>query len=501
MIKRYRDESIENLWSNENKVALWQDVELAVIQARVQLGQVAEDVFLKIQKTLSSKPVNINRWLELEEVLKHDLNAFVKERKENLPQGLRFYIHDQMTSYDTEEAAFALTLSLSCEYTLQKIDMLEHELVRLAKRYCFTPMNARTHGQEAEMQSFGAKCLTWLVELRLGRESLFRSMGNLKYSKLSGAIGKYGSISPELEEKALRILGLKPFFGATQIVPRGFYLSTAQALCQVTQAVNKIAHDIRLSARSGKPLMQEPFGKKQTGSSAMPHKKNTIFTEKIEGMDRLARGYLKSIEENSMTWEERAIEQSSCERVAWPDLFHVTVHSITTLTKVLSGLRVYPDNMLWEIKNSRGCYAAAQAKDWLKKYGQSVGIDEDSAYRIVQLAAFNAHEPCKWARDLRFVPLMSLYGADNKFCECLSGMMRSNCESIETIIVFGRLHLSDQLDCDEDQIQLWNRSLQKLFASTKMVKDWHKRFIPSYLLRNEPILFRKIIGWTPGSPK
>jgi adenylosuccinate lyase len=499
MIKRYSNEKLTALWSNENKVAMWLEVELAVIEARESLGIIPVGTYDRIKEPLNARPVEIVRWLAFEKELHHDLNAFVKERKENLQEELRRYFHDGITSYDTEEPAFALILADSCECVFSEITLLESEIIRLAKKYCFTPMNARTHGQEAEMQSFGARCLTWLVELRLGKERLVQSVDNLHHSRLSGAIGKYNDkVTPDLEKVTLGILGLEPFYGATQVAPRSLYLPTAQALCEVVQAVNKIAHDIRLSARSGKPLMQEPFGKMQTGSSAMPQKKNTILTERIAGMERLARGYLHAIEENSFTWEERAIEQSSCERVAWPDLFHVTVYTLQTLTKVLRGLQVYPDNMLWEIINSRGCYAAGQAKDWLKEKGSVVGIDEESAYRIVQLAAFNAHEPNVWAKEKRAGSAASLEEADSFLGQAEAAFAQEVTKDMRMIIARCSLKTSDQLAAQVGQVDCWNDDLKNLFSDKELVKDWMKLFKPSYLLRHEPFLFQKILGWTPG---
>jgi len=490
MIARYENKDLTEIFSDKVKVAMWQRVELAVIKARRELGLIPSGVDILIMEALRT-PVDIIRCLELEDRLKHDLNAFVTERKEKIPANLRRYFHDGMTSYDTEEPAFAIILSEAWSHISNMLTPLSGELERLAKTYRYTPMNARTHGQEAEMQSFGARVLTWYKELaNVPHGDVERGLGR---SKLSGAIGKYGTINPQLEEEALEILGLKPFLGATQIVPRNQYLPLAQTLCQIVQAINKIATDIRLMARSGKPLVQEPFGKRQTGSSAMPQKKNTILTEKINGMERLAKGYLLSIQENLQTWEERAIEQSSCERVAWPDLFHVTAHAIETLTKVLKGLQVYPDNMLWEIINSRGCYAAAQAKDFLKEHGVSVGIDEDSAYRIVQLAAFNVHSASEWAEMTRKVPPSSLDVADAALRNGIIEFRREEPVSIEDIIPKGELRISEQLEISEEKVSEWNRMLFELFANQKILEEWSVLFQPSYLLRNEPFLFRQIL--------
>lgn len=499
MIQRYENSFLREIWSDEKKVANWRRVELAVIEARLDLGLIPEHVFRSIGCFLRNFPLNLQKWLELEKELNHDLNAFVALEKEILPEIDRCFYHDGMTSYDTEEPAFALVLTEAVEYVLTLLPQLEEELVRLAKLYRFTPMNARTHGQEAEMQSFGSRILAWIVQLRNGVKRLKEAKDHdLIFSKISGAIGKYTTISPELEEKALGILGLKPFYGATQIIPRELYLPTAQALCQITQTIAKIAEDIWLMAQSGKPLAQEPFGKKQKGSSAMPHKKNPISSEKLQGMARMARGYLAMLQENIHTRQERTIEQSSVERVVWPDLFHVTAHAITTLTKVLGGLRVYPDNMLWEINNSRGCYASAQVKDFLKKYGEVVS--EEEVYLIVQLAAFNAHEPGNNALELRNKPNGSLeetaYFVDN-FSEISK---QEGEKSIEKFILGGTLRVSADLPHNTDTVVAWNKSLQKLFSDPDVRESFSKLFLPEHLLKSEQFLFEKVLGVDSENP-
>lgn len=497
MIPRYSDPKMTAIWSDENKFDRWQKVELAIIEARTKLRLVSGEIFFEITNSLEQKPINIERINAIERETNHDMIAFVKERKENLVVHLRRYFHDVVTSYDIEEPALALILIEACHHVLMEIAKLDEQLVRLAKRYCFTPMNARTHGQEAEVQSFGARCLTWLAELRFLRDRLEENVDRLEYSKISGAIGKYNAkLTPELEETALGLLGLKTFSGATQIIPRSHYIATAQVLCNIVQVIEKIAHDIRLSARSGKPLMQEPFGKKQTGSSAMPQKKNPIGSEKLSGMSRLAQGYLVAIQQNLFTWEERAIEQSSCERIVWPDLCHVTVHSIVTLTKILTGLRVYPDNMLWEIKNSRGCYAAAQAKDWLKEKGEPFGIDEEAAYRIVQLAAFNAHEPGPFEKELRSTTISSMMMVDSVY---FNSLRKTDVApgSIEGIISSGLLRATEELSHAEYTVANWNRILRRMFNTSVLKSEWSRLFDLSSFLIHEKVLFKKILDWTP----
>lgn len=494
LIERYEDKEIARIWSDENKLKLWQKTELAVIEAMVDLGQVDKKVNHEISETLLSHPIDINWWKEKDAEIKHDLNAFIEERLRFLPLELQQYFHQKITSYDTEEPAFAIMLKESLELVERYFLELDTILMEMAKKYRFTIMNGRTHGQEAELQTFGKRILTWLRDLRFDFNTLKRASENLIYSKISGAIGNYGSINPELEKKALEILGFKPYYGATQIIPREIYAPIAQALCQLILTLDKIATTIRLGARSGRPIFQEPFGKKQKGSSAMPHKKNTISTEQMEGMGRMALGYMIMIILNIRTWEERAIEQSCVERVAWPDLFHIVVHSLKTMVRVLGGLVIYPDNMLLEIIDSRGCYASSEAKEVLRKLGVQYGLATEDAYRIIQLAAFNVFEPIDKIKKIRMSIPGSLAEADEalKDMEWISPKPKS--ASIRWIITEGYLKTSPQLDITEEEIQKWNTVLKKIFSVANNRNHWNQIFLPSYLLRNEAKLYQEIIG-------
>ncbi len=313
-----------------------------------------------------------------------------------------------MTSYDTEEAPFAELLRNCCSFVSGDVKHLLQLIRDLVMTYRYTPMIARTHGQEAEIQSFGRRCLTWYTELTTALEAFEKTLPNLDYSRLSGAIGTHNGIDPELEQKTLGLLGFKPRMGATQIMPRILYSPIAGALADITLVVNKIANDIRLGARSGNPLMQEPFKKGQMGSSAMPHKKNTIKCENTEGMARMARKYAEGIRENICTWEERSIEQSCVERVFWPDLFHVTLFAIKNVTQVTSGLVVHPGNMAIEILRSAGTYASSEAKELLAELILPHGLVAEDAYRIVQLAAANVLNPTRPAQLLRDLPPTSV---------------------------------------------------------------------------------------------
>jgi len=493
MHKRYENSEISRIWSSENKLDLWQKTELAVISAKENLGLVPAGTFQKISIHLGANAIDIDWWLKRDKEVNHDLNAFLDERLRFLPIELQKYFHDGLTSYDTEEPAFAKMLWDSLEILKEKIGSMRDILVAMARRYRYTIMNGRTHGQEAELQSFGKRCLTWLQAFNLSTGNITGASESLEFSKLSGAIGNYRGIDAEVEREALRILRFAPFYGATQIMPRELYAPIAQSLCQLVFTLNKIALDIRLGARSGRPLWQEPFGKKQKGSSAMPHKKNTIATEQIEGMARMAEGFFQMIMKNIVTWEERAIEQSCVERVAWPDLFHVAIHSIKTMAKVLEGLQVYPDNMILEIIDSCGCYAAGEAKEFLRHHGAQFGLSTEDAYRIVQLAAFNAFKAAGWQKEAREKLCDSLAQADVMLIEAQC-TIRQEPPSIQDIIVECPMQTSNQLATSKEDIEKWNEALAKIFIVPENYSTWNNLFRPSNLLKGEATLFKEILG-------
>lgn len=487
MIPRYENPEIAAIWTQANKGLMWQRVELAVVRAKEVLGE-AKPQSAERMDILLSEPIDVEEWNRLDGILHHDFNAFLAERLRFLTPVYHPFWHPGTTSYDTEEPAFALMLTASLEVVKAKVARAEEALVLLARRYRYTPMYARTHGQGAKVQTFGKRCLTYLVQLRFVRDELLRSAWVLEYSKLSGAVGNYGGrLSPELERETLKILGLKPFYGATQIMPRVLYVPFATNLSLLVDVLDQIALDLRLSARSGLTLMQEPFAAKQKGSSAMPHKKNTIGSENTAGMARLANVFLQAIKANVVTWEERAIEQSSVERVAWSDLFHVVCQALKTMTKILKGLRVYPDQMMRELYEARGCYASDEAKEVLKQLGVPFGLESEAAYRIVQLAAFNVFEPGDEVQALRDTPSASL---PRKVAYC----PQPNHISIERVIREGLLRPSDQLDITEDQVVRWNESLRQMFDQPENVTLWQETFRLDRLLRHEQVLFREILG-------
>ena len=507
MIERYTHKEVAKIWSDKSKLEKWQDVELAVILAREQMGIFPAGTYLDIKTILDQHPIDdeaVAWWKARDKEINHDLNAFIDERLRHLPPELHQFWHKGMTSYDTEEPALALMLResvLQLELPQRRITGI---LLSMAEKYRYTPMLGRTHGQEAKLQSFGKRCLTWLKAFTIAFNEMLGAHKLLSQSKLSGAIGNYQGLTLAEEAKALEILGLKPFIGATQIMPRVIYVPLANALELMVASLTQIAEDIRLGARSGNPIMQEPFGKKQKGSSAMPHKKNTITCEQQIGMLTMARNFAQMLRERVVTWEERAIEQSCVERVAWPDLFHVVMQSFKNMIKVLDGLQVFPDNMMLEIQNSRGCYASEDAKDWLKERFADVGLMHEDAYRVVQLASFMAHDVCEQRQLTRLKPLQRLSAIQEYFtatAKILADIVPVN--NIREIIREGSLTQVYYLTLDEagqivelpqlaithEQIRRWNEVLKQIFASDECYKSWEEIFDIAYHLRGEAAIF------------
>ena len=494
MIKRYSHAGVEAVWTNEAKLDRWGRVEVAVLQAEHKRKVLSTASYNAMVVALSTNSPDVEWWLAKDKEISHDLIAFIEERRRHLPLELRFLYHQHMTSYDTEEAAFAMALLACCDFVKVGLDELLAALEVLARRYRFTPFLDYTHGQWAKLRSFGGRMLTYIAELRKVREAFLVAREACRYSRLSGAIGNYGGgLSPELEKEALGILDFEPFYGATQIMPRVLYVPLAHSLADLAGVLNKIATDVRLGARSGKPICREPFGKKQKGSSAMPQKRNTILTEQMEGMERMARNFAHMIEENIKTWESRAIEQSCVERVAWPDIFHVLLRMLSVMTKVMQGLEVYPDHMYQQIVAARGTYAADEAKSFLGEKFAEMGVEAEEAYRVVQLASFCVFEPEGLWAQLRKMEIESLDAADALLGQAFAEQGRKP-KSIQDFIRSANLCVVKGREVTEEEVQKWNGLLSRLFSDLEVNLEWDGLFQPSHLLKGENFLFQQILG-------
>lgn len=491
MIKRYSNPKINTIWSNENKVNLWQDTELAVIEARAVLGIYPTNVFEQISTKLKSVPINITEWLEIEKKTRHDLNAFILERVRHLDRALHQFFHERMTSYDTEEAPTSLMLLASVKLVEEACNEMFKILADKIAFYRYMPMLGRTHGQEAKLQSVGKRFFTWYVKLMISYLELQKAKEYIYFSKLSGAIGNYQGITPEEEKLALEIMGLKPFKGATQIIPRQLHQPLANALAMIVSSLSQMAIDIRLGARSGNKIYQEFFDKMQMGSSAMPHKKNTIDSENQEGMLILAEIFTHALRRIQVTWEERSIEQSSVERVVWPDLFHVVMQSFKNMTKVVSKLQVFQDNILLEIINCKGCWASEDAKEWLMKVGEPYGLTYEDAYRIVQLAAENVHAVSGRRKEIREQKMESYAQATHCLFALgnLDEIINPKFRSIQALIKEALLQPSPELAFNQETVDRWNGILTQIFKVPTIQESWNQLFDIGYQLRNEYFLF------------
>ena len=488
MIDRYINKAVALIWRDETKTDTWQQVELAVIEARARLGLIPRELFTRVRDSLAA-PTNLEWWRAKEKETNHDLQAWVAERVRHLAHDLKPSFHEGMTSYDTEETAFLIMLKNSASLVTMACEDLEDALRKQAVKYRYCPMMGVTHGQHAEIQTFGKRCLTWLQEIALAKQRVATEANNLRFSRLSGAIGSYGGVTPEVEVEALKILGFEPFYGATQILPRQLHVPLASSLAILVSVISKIGTDIRLGARSPRPIYQEPFGKAQTGSSRMPHKRNPINCEQLEGMQRMALGYLQMIMQNITTDEERAIEQSSVERVAWPDLFHVAMRSLSVCTKVISGLQVYPDRMMLDIVDTCGTWAAGAVKEFLRTQLVKFGVNTEETYRIVQLASFVAFAPGGQAVEIRANPSGSFAEANRLLSTNDFVMPR---RSIQHIIEGYGLVVVEGLSATPAEVEKWNNALRELFTSINP-DEWKAVFSIEARLKDEDCLFQNII--------
>jgi adenylosuccinate lyase len=391
------------IWTDENKFQAWLNVELAVLRVREQRGEIPAGTTDGIQAVVvidRNTAVAIN---SRERVIGHDLNAFVEivrhqmcrgENPETIEEVLAkghpdkwdMYFHQGMTSYDTEEPAMALLFRQAGKVIDTGVSRVRNALFQLAKHHRGRLMIGRTHGQWAQPVTFGKRCLDWLDLVAMAAGDLFHSSMPCETMKLSGAVGLYGTLGPEIEAAVAKELGLEAAKIATQIMSLDRRARCVNALAELAAVIEKIARDLWLLSQSEIGEVREPFGKKQKGSSAMPHKKNPITLEKLFGLSRLIRGYAHAMLENVATAHERDISHSSVERIAVPDAYGLVDHMLNQLGRVLEGLHVDGDRMAANLAATQGTYASQEAASLL----MGKGMPAETAYRLIQQASFMA---------------------------------------------------------------------------------------------------------------
>jgi adenylosuccinate lyase len=378
------------IWSDEGKLATWLEVELAATAAFADLGVVPSEAAQGIAE--GAKPPAPERVAELEATLHHDTAAFVDAVAEQLgPEGRWF--HYGLTSSDVVDTALALQIRAAGRLVLEGLDRAFGAVVARAEEHRTTLQIGRTHGVHAEPTTFGLKLLGWAFELDRGRGRVARALEGMRVGKLSGAVGTYAATDPELERLACERLGLEPAPTSTQIIQRDRHAELLCALAVVASSLDTFALEIRHLARTEVAEVQEPFGRGQKGSSAMPHKRNPVVAERICGLARVVRGTALVGLENVALWHERDISHSSAERVVIPDAFLALDYMLDRFTWLVEGLVVRPERMRRNLESSHYLFFSQRVLLALVESG----LERDDAYRLVQRNAMRS-----WDEELDF---------------------------------------------------------------------------------------------------
>ncbi len=390
MIARYTLPEMGSLWTDRSRFEHWLEVELAVLKVLSQKKTIPANIPSKIKSKAKIKPERI---FELEKTLKHDVIAFTTSIAEQVGDAGRFF-HYGLTSSDVVDTAFSIVLKKALLQIEERLDALLVALKKQALASKNIPCIGRTHGIHAEPTSFGLRFLGWYTEFFRQKQRLNQAIETIGYGKLSGAVGAYGKLSPEIEKKALELLGLKAELVSTQVLPRDRHLEVFQTLSSIACSVERVAVELRHLQRSEVHEVEESFGSGQKGSSAMPHKKNPISAENLTGCARLLRSYAQAASENVALWHERDISHSSVERVIAPDATILLDYMLHRLTGVIAKLKVMKPNIQKNLNLTGGIYFSGRVLLEMVQRGMS----REDAYAITQKAAHAA-----WDKKTLFI--------------------------------------------------------------------------------------------------
>jgi adenylosuccinate lyase len=403
MISRYTRPIMAKLWSPEEKLRIWCLVEFYACEAWYKLGKVPEKDYQIIKEKLTPymgkgfTEENIKRVEEIEKETKHDVIAFLTHLSEIIGPSAR-YLHLGMTSSDMLDTAMAWLMKKAMEIIIEDLKRVKDVLKDRAYEFKDTLMIGRTHGIHAEPITFGLKLALWYEELKRNEARLNQALENISYGKISGAVGTFAHVPPEVEAYVCEKLGLKPDPISNQIVQRDRYAEYMASLAILGTTVEKIATEIRHLQRTEVLEVEEYFSPGQKGSSAMPHKRNPILSENLCGLARLLKGYLVPALENVALWHERDISHSSVERVIVPDATTVADFMLARLEGLLKNLVVYPENMKRNFNLLRGLIFSQQVMLFLTEKGMT----REEAYKIVQELAMKVWQD----KDLYFKDLL-----------------------------------------------------------------------------------------------
>jgi len=392
MIERYCRPEMKRVWSDENKFAKWLEVEIAVCDAWAELGAIPREAVSKIKLARC----NFKRMEEILQETHHDMTAFLGAVAESLGDESRF-IHLGLTSSDVIDTALSLQLVEATEILSQDIKDLITALAEKAIEHKYTVMMGRTHGVHAEPISLGLKLALWIEEMRRNRQRLNEAKRAIAIGKISGAVGTYATLSPEVEQKACARLRLAPAPVSSQVLQRDRHAQLVTTLAIISSSLEKFATEIRGLQKTETREVEEPFSAGQTGSSAMPHKRNPELCERICGLARLVRGYALTSMENISLWHERDISHSSTERIILPDSCLALDYCLTLFTAVMRGLAVYPQRMKRNLDLTKGLIFSQRVMLALI----DKGLRREKAYELVQRNAMKA-----WEKNKNFLTLL-----------------------------------------------------------------------------------------------
>ncbi len=383
MIERYTRPEIGRIWSEEAKYAAWLRVEIEVCEAYHRRGRIPADVMPRI-RTLS---VDVARILAIQERVKHEMIALLTSIEEQLGAESRF-VHIGLTTNDVWDTALALQCRDALNLLIAGQERLRHALGALAVRHKDTLIAGRTHGVHAEPTTFGLKVAVWYDEARRNLDRLRRARDVIAVGKLSGAVGNFANVEPEIEDEVCRALGLQAAPASTQIVQRDRHAEFCAMLAIAAASMEKIALEVRGLQRTEVLEVQEPFSEGQKGSSAMPHKRNPELAERVCGLARLVRTNAQAALDNVALWHERDISHSSVERVIGPDATLALDFGLHRFAGMMEGLRVYPERMLANLELTGGLQEAQRVL--LALVGK--GVPRQEAYVYVQRNAMKVWE-------------------------------------------------------------------------------------------------------------
>lgn len=392
MIDRYSRKEMSAIWTEQNQFQSWLDVELAVCKAWSELGHIPkEDVDLLYKNA----GFDIHRIKEIEEVTRHDVVAFTRAVSETLGPEKK-WVHYGLTSTDVVDTATGVRIKQANELLRKGIDRMIDVLGKKAKEHKYTMMMGRTHGIHAEPTTFGLKCALWYAEMLRNKERFEQAADQIEYGKISGAVGTFANIPPQIELLVCQYLGLKPAPISTQTLQRDRHAHYMSTLALIGSSLEKMAVEIRHLQKSETREVEERFMAGQKGSSAMPHKRNPIGSENISGCARVLRGYMVTAFENIPLWHERDISHSAAERIIVPDATILLDYMLDRFARIVENLVVFADNMLENINKTHGLVFSQRLM--LKLINK--GVSREESYDMVQPLAMKAWETRSPLMDL-----------------------------------------------------------------------------------------------------